>query len=238
LCTSKYGLTGATCGVALHLSSAEYRCYIGDMSTPAPLAPRFKYVGGDPAIDLINTVDWTSRGPEADRLERFEQLLQWAEGAGVIDGAGERRLRRMGAKHPRAASTALGYALQARDVLHDLFSAIARGEPVAPPLARFNRLLHEALAGLEMAPDQRSDTGYRWHWRGEESEPRAVVWRVLWSGASLLGSDEIGNIRVCDSEDCGWMFVDRSRNGLRRWCQMRTCGTLEKTRRRRVSAMT
>jgi predicted RNA-binding Zn ribbon-like protein len=27
--------------------------------------------------------------------------------------------------------------------------------------------------------------------------------------------------------------VDRSRNGFRRWCQMRTCGTREKTRRRR-----
>ena len=32
--------------------------------------------------------------------------------------------------------------------------------------------------------------------------------------------------------DCGWMFVDRSRNRLRRWCQMETCGTMEKTRRR------
>ncbi len=26
---------------------------------------------------------------------------------------------------------------------------------------------------------------------------------------------------------------DRSRNGLRRWCEMATCGTAEKTRRRR-----
>ena len=30
-------------------------------------------------------------------------------------------------------------------------------------------------------------------------------------------------------------YVDRSRNGLRRWCQMRTCGTREKSRRRRVT---
>jgi predicted RNA-binding Zn ribbon-like protein len=57
---------------------------------------------------------------------------------------------------------------------------------------------------------------------------------VLWSAASLLQSDEIGNVRVCDGDDCGWMYVDRSRNGFRRWCQMRTCGTREKTRRRRV----
>jgi predicted RNA-binding Zn ribbon-like protein len=32
------------------------------------------------------------------------------------------------------------------------------------------------------------------------------------------------------------MFVDRSRNGFRRWCQMATCGTEEKTRRRAARA--
>ena len=39
-------------------------------------------------------------------------------------------------------------------------------------------------------------------------------------------------MRVCAAQDCGWVYVDRSRNGLRRWCQMETCGTIMKTRRR------
>jgi predicted RNA-binding Zn ribbon-like protein len=30
---------------------------------------------------------------------------------------------------------------------------------------------------------------------------------------------------------CGWLFVDRSRNGNRRWCDMRTCGSRDKMRR-------
>jgi predicted RNA-binding Zn ribbon-like protein len=37
---------------------------------------------------------------------------------------------------------------------------------------------------------------------------------------------------VCAAPDCGWVYVDRSRNGFRRWCQMETCGTEEKSRRR------
>jgi predicted RNA-binding Zn ribbon-like protein len=205
------------------------------MTHATSVEPPFLYVGGDPAIDLINTVDWTSRGPEAERLETFEQLTRWAEGAGVIDTAMGRRLRRLGEERPRVAALALAYALQVRSALHDLFGAIARGEPAETELARFNRLLREALAGLEVAPGERARTGYGWHWRGEGSDPRAIVWRVLWSAASLLRSDEIGNVRVCGGDDCGWMYVDRSRNGLRRWCQMRTCGTREKTRRRRVS---
>ncbi len=204
------------------------------MTQPVSAEPRFQYVGGDAAIDLINTVDWTSRGPEQERLESYEQLTRWAEGAGVIDAAVGRRLRRLGEAHRRAATAALALALQARGTLHDLFGAIARGDPAEPELARFNRLLREALGGLDIAPA--AETGYQWHWRGEESDPRALVWRVLWSAASLLRSDEVGSVRVCDGDDCGWMYVDRSRNGLRRWCQMRTCGTREKSRRRRVSS--
>jgi predicted RNA-binding Zn ribbon-like protein len=204
------------------------------MTQPISAEPRFEYVGGDPALDLINTVDWTPRGPEHERLESYEQLTRWAEGAGVIDAAIGRRLRRLGEARPRTAATALAFAIQARGILHELFGAIARGDLAEPEVPRFNRLLHEALRGLEVAPATGTEGSYRWRWRGEESDPRALVWRVLWSAASLLRSDEIGNVRVCDGDDCGWMYVDRSRNGFRRWCQMRTCGTREKTRRRRV----
>jgi predicted RNA-binding Zn ribbon-like protein len=206
------------------------------MTQPVSAEPRFEYLGGDPALDLINTVDWTSRGPEHERLESYGQLTRWAEGAGVIDAAISRRLRRLGESHPRAAAAAFAFALQARGTLHELFAAIARGDQAEPELARFNRLLHEALRGLEVAPATGAQGSYRWRWRGEDGDLRAPVSRVLWSAASLLRSDEIGNVRVCDGDDCGWMYVDRSRNGFRRWCQMRTCGTREKTRRRRVSA--
>ena len=141
----------------------------------------------------------------------------------MIDRGDGRRLRRVGEARPRAAAAALAYAIEARGTLRDLFGAIARGEPAEPVLARFNRLLRDALAGLEVAP---VDGGPGRDTAGAGGErnpiPRAIVWRVLWSAASLLQSDEIGNVRVCDGDDCGWMYVDRSRNGFRRWCQMRT----------------
>jgi predicted RNA-binding Zn ribbon-like protein len=205
------------------------------MST-APTQPAFLYVAGEPALDLINTVDWTSRGPEEDRLVSYEQLTRWAEGAGVLAPADGRRLRRLAAEQPRAGVLALEYAHHIRATLHDLFGALARGESPGAALPRFNQLLAEAMARLEVAPGpgSRAAAGYQWHWRGQEQDPHGVMWPVIWSAASLLKSDELSNVRVCDGDDCGWMYVDRSRNGLRRWCQMRTCGTREKTRRRRV----
>jgi predicted RNA-binding Zn ribbon-like protein len=205
------------------------------MTHASAAEPRFLYLAGDPALDLVNTVDWTSHGPEQERLDTFEQLTRWAEGAGVIDAAEGRRLRRSSEEHPQDGAAALAYAHRARGILRELFGAIARGESGEPQLARFNPLLRDALRGLEIGREGGRDARYRWRWRGEDADPRSPLWRVLWSAASLLRSNEVGSVRVCDGDDCGWMYVDRSRNGLRRWCQMRTCGTREKTRRRRAT---
>jgi hypothetical protein len=37
--------------------------------------------------------------------------------------------------------------------------------------------------------------------------------------------------RVCSGSACGWVFIDRSKGGRRRWCDMATCGNAEKSRR-------
>jgi predicted RNA-binding Zn ribbon-like protein len=231
-------LTGAEYVSVLHLSRAEYWCYLSDMThATALVGPAILYVGGDPALDLINTVDWTSRGPEEDRLATYDQLTRWAEGAGVLTSAAGRRLRRVASDRPRAAAAAVAYAHRVRGTLRDLFGAIAGGESPGVALPRFNQLLADAMERLEIGPEAGRDehAGYGWRWRGQDSDPRAVVWPVIWSAASLLKSEELRNVRVCDGDDCGWMYVDRSRNGFRRWCQMRTCGTREKSRRRRES---
>lgn len=200
----------------------------------APDLP-FKYVGGDPSIDLVNTVDWTSRGPEHDRLTNYQRLIEWAEGAEILSPRAAATLRARAKAHPREAVVVHQAALEARAVLSQLFRSVARSEPSGEALGDFNRLLEEALEHLRLLPtaekrqrDRRLQL--RWDRLGESLE--SVLWPVIWSAASLLASDESSQIRICDSLDCGWMYVDRSRNGLRRWCQMETCGTREKSRRR------
>jgi predicted RNA-binding Zn ribbon-like protein len=208
--------------------------------TTSPAAPSaaelpFKYVGGDPAIDLVNTVDWTSRGPEQDRLASYDRLVEWAQGAAIVSPRAAAALRSRARTHPRAAALAYKAALRTRDVLWALFGALTRNESTNQPLGDFNALLEKALLHLRVTPvREKRRTGSSlelgWDDRGESLE--SLLWPVLWSAASLVVSDESGQIRICGSLDCGWMYVDRSRNGLRRWCQMETCGTREKTRRR------
>jgi predicted RNA-binding Zn ribbon-like protein len=186
----------------------------------------FKYIGGDPSMDLVNTVDWTSKGLEYERLTSYERLTRWAEGAGLLAAVDAEALRRRSVAHPSEAQAAYEAALWLRWVLRRVFGGIAASEPPGPALDDFNDLLAEALRFLRITPAR------EWDWRGRGEDLESILWPVVWSAAALLTSEEANLLRVCAGPDCGWMYVDRSRNGLRRWCQMGTCGTREKSRRR------
>jgi predicted RNA-binding Zn ribbon-like protein len=202
----------------------------------APDQP-FKYVGGDPAIDLVNTVDWTSRGLMEDRLSDYERLAQWAEGAGLVVPRLAAHFRREASARPDAAAKAVREAIRVRWVLRQLFAALARGESLArlPATDDLNALLTQSLSHLQLAgmPHPTEDgAALQWSWRDAASRLDSLIWPVVRSAAELLVSDEASRVHECGGVDCGWMYVDRSRNGLRRWCEMESCGTREKSRQR------
>ena len=210
-------------------------------TVPAPLtlAPKlpFRFVGGDTSLDLINTVDWTPRGPAEERLTDYDRLTRWAEGAGLVSARQGSRLRARALEHPRVAERAHRDAVTLRWQLRQLFVAVAQGRPVGAvrELADVNAALSAALGQLELAPRMAGEGGagaLRWSWRDAGERLDYVLWPVLRAAGELLASDESARIRECGGDDCGWMYVDRSRNGLRRWCQMVGCGTKEKSRQR------
>jgi predicted RNA-binding Zn ribbon-like protein len=206
---------------------------------PAPLSLGadlpLKYVGGDPSVDLVNTVDYTARGLEHERIPDYPRFIEWAESAGVVSRPIAERLLRTARLRPREATAAHAAATRLRWVLQRLFEAVATGSPAGPdqPLAEFNVMLADALGHLRLGRESARRGGISWTWDGWGDDLASPVWAVARAGAELLASDDRGRLRVCDAPDCGWMYVDRSRNGLRRWCQMETCGTRAKNRRRR-----
>jgi predicted RNA-binding Zn ribbon-like protein len=191
----------------------------------------FKYVGGDPALDLVNTVDWTRTGTRRDRLTSYGRLADWAEGAGIVRPDVVVRLRRIAEADPRRASETVATARRTREVLRNAFRHAALGACTRSGLEDLNRLLSETLPRLRLEAS-RSGAAYTWAEWGES--PSCVLWPVTFSAAELLTSEEASRIGTCPGDDCGWMFVDRSRNGRRRWCEMATCGTTAKNRRRRA----
>jgi len=49
----------------------------------------------------------------------------------------------------------------------------------------------------------------------------------------VLQTADLSRVRRCPPSEggCGWLFLDQSRNGSRRWCRMADCGTAAKSRR-------
>src|SRR5829696_5210301 len=75
--------------------------------------------------------------------------------------------------------------------------------------------------------------GWAWDRSGDESAARldSPLWPVAQSAAELLTSPKLGRVKLCAGKGCGWVFVDESRNGSRRWCDSRDCGNRERVRR-------
>ena len=195
----------------------------------APDAP-FRFVGGDPSVDFVNTADWTARGLERDRFTSFDRLIEWARGAELVDAASARRLAQAAQRHPRRAATTLDAARDLRDLLHELFASLVNGDDGKLTLDRLNALVADAAAHVRLVKASGSRLTRGWDALGDS--PESVLWPVVWRAAELLASAETDRLRICGGQDCGWLYLDRSRNGLRRWCEMSVCGTVEKNRRR------
>lgn len=49
------------------------------------------------------------------------------------------------------------------------------------------------------------------------------------SALSLLAAETRKRLRICGN--CGWLFIDRSKNRSRIWCDMTVCGNRQKASR-------
>jgi predicted RNA-binding Zn ribbon-like protein len=135
---------------------------------------------------------------------------------------------------------ALGEALTLREALYRIFSARAAGLPApAGDLRTANRAVGRAMAkaGLVTSASGR----FQWAWPGSAPGLDRVTWWIARSAAELLTSRQLAAVRECAGYDCGWLFLDVTKNRSRRWCDMTTCGNRAKGRRhyeRRRSART
>ena len=47
----------------------------------------------------------------------------------------------------------------------------------------------------------------------------------------MLVGNQLDRVRQCANPDCGWLFLDNSKSGNRRWCSMSACGNRAKAHR-------
>ena len=191
------------------------------MSEQSRRFARLDLVGGSLGLDFANTV--TTR---TDYIDRYDDLVFWAQRAEILSSKARKTLVARAAKEGRGADHALRRAHELRDAIHGTFTAIAAGElPATADATRVLRSYGEAIARASLKGDP-ARPELKW---SLGSSLDAVLDPIAYAAGDLLLASERPPVKLCPG--CPWLFVDQSRNGSRRWCDMKTCGTRDKMRR-------
>ncbi len=185
-------------------------------------------VAGHLALDLVNTV--TARNAEpVDWLTGYPRLLQWASLTGEFDPGTLDALRGRSAGAPAAAAAALYATRELREALHDVTTAIIRNDaPPADGLRRIEQTWKDAVKGAELT--FAAGTA-QLQLTVETSGLAYLNHELALRSLELLRSLPLARTRICPGPRCGWLFIDHSRGGQRRWCDMATCGNAAKSTR-------
>jgi predicted RNA-binding Zn ribbon-like protein len=172
-------------------------------------------IGGNLALDFANTRSWRDTPRETDHFADIAHILHWAREAGLVDAA---------FIVPFGQSKTFAADIQRlRDAIDGACGAAASGEPPAPgALATIRDMATRTMAAADLAGMPLTLV-----FNGADR----ILGPVAWAAMDLLRGDELGRLKQCPAHDCHWLFLDRSKNGSRRWCEMSTCGERAKKRR-------
>jgi predicted RNA-binding Zn ribbon-like protein len=202
---------------------------------------KFKLIGGGPSLDFVNTVGgWggnpLKKGPRdygdaviSEKLDGYTDLLAWSRRMGLLTDNEARRLLRLARQKPQAAEAVLKRALKLRAAVYRLFKSVV--ENWRPDAHDVQRLSEELCVARNHEKLIYAEDEFSWGWDAGDAALDRMLWPLALSAAGLLTSGDLSRIRQCGGDNCGWLFLDTSRNRSRHWCAMNDCGNRAKVRR-------
>ena len=188
------------------------------------------FVGGCLSLDFANTVDnRVEPAKYKDRLESYADLVSWGRSAGAIASDVADRLNEVASTGPKVVASAFDQALRLREAIYRTFAAIsAARSPNEEDIEEICSAFAEVGRRLSLVP---TGAGVEVRWRIDSDDALGLIAPIAYSANELLLGDGLANLKQCQS--CGWLFLDTSKAGRRRWCDMKTCGNRAKARRHR-----
>jgi len=174
---------------------------------PSDLALLYDFVN---SLDVRRFVEGGAAHDPGDELATPAQLRDWLRSRGLLKG---------GVDVSRAEHRE---ALRLREALRN-FVAV-------PPRARSSAAgaLVASAGGfpLEVAVAADRVLGLR----PVAARATSGLGQVLVELVRLSDDGRLERVKTCDSDECRWVFYDRSKPSNRRWCSSERCGNREKTR--------
>jgi predicted RNA-binding Zn ribbon-like protein len=201
---------------------------------------------GDLSLAFANTAEWHAGPNPEERLTSYSSAVTWGRQVGVLSEGEAKSLLARARATAGGEEQALGRIISLREAVYRIFAAVAHDRSVDPSdLEILNEEIAEALRHLRLValprpasraepPGEPADLQpFAWTWVDVESHPTSLLWPVARAASMLLTSPRLARVRECAGDPCGWLFLDLTKNGSRRWCDMADCGNRAKARRYR-----
>ena len=185
---------------------------------------RFFFIGNNLALDLANTLAADSDGLDVDLIGSFDDLIDWALEAQILD-------RRRAAEAKRRTDKALRSSLirqtkELRTSLKSMAAASAAGKAIPnAAIERINSVLAQKDGHYEIV---RTPDGFKSRSNIRYENARDLMLTVAESAMQLLRYGDLNRIRECDNPACVLYFYDTSKRHGRKWCSMNVCGNRAK----------
>jgi predicted RNA-binding Zn ribbon-like protein len=193
-------------------------------------------IGSDLAFDFTNTASGRGTPARQEHLRAPEHVVAWSRHAKLLTPEDGDTARALIAARPELGRKLLTRALELRETIYRIGSAIAHDDtPAAADTDALARIHAACVASAKLAPFRGN---FVWSWRPADGLVEAILGPITLSALTLLVQSDVSRIRQCAGDHCGWLFFDTTKNKQRRWCEMEVCGNRakQKAHRARLSA--
>ena len=184
--------------------------------------------GGILCCDFVNTV-YAWRGENLhEYLGDYIDFIAWCKKLSIYNNSYLNSLQKIATTEPAKCTTAMKTIKEVRELLYHFISAIAakKYKEVRRLLPAINEWIAASLSHVcfEFKSNQ-FISAY------DQKLPDLIspLWKVLHSLYDLLTKEDTEKVKECPR--CGWVFLDTTKNGKRRWCDPAECGTADKMKR-------
>ena len=201
------------------------------MNASNSMIKTLRLLGGRLCLDFTNTMDPRIGNHPHDFLTDYTDLVYWSLHAGLLTEDQAERLLRDAVHRPTEATMEFERAIALREAMFSVFFAVSHSTlPETSDLDTLKAAFVETMTHAQLIP---AASGFRWDWAEERKNVLdQMLWPIVRSAIELLTSEEVKKVKECPGVgDCGWLFLDTSKNGSRQWCSMEGCGSRAKMRR-------
>ncbi|MCG8569008.1 MAG: CGNR zinc finger domain-containing protein [Spirochaetes bacterium] len=190
---------------------------------------KIKLEGGHYVLDFINTVEGRDSDEFKEQLFDFLDVLAWCRKVKLLSSYHIKKLYQRAIKNQEKAEKCYKSVIRLRNILYEIFNSLAENKEIDDySWFIFNKRLKTALYHYKLI---KKNHQFKWGFKAGKNPLQFVQYPLLKGAAELLMDLDLKRLKKCPMSDCGWLFLDISRNNSRKWCSMETCGNRAKAQR-------